>query len=431
MEPICAPATPLLSSSVTIIRVSGDNLGNLFEPLIKLPDPRNATLCSLKWKGYHEKALVIFFPSPNSYTGEDVVEFHLHGNPLLVRRFLEHLGDLGVRLAVPGEFTKRALFNGKQGLLDVEALKDLMTAATDAQIRQAQARVGRLPDWIINAKEEISQLVAQTEASVDYGEDEGIALHINKLKTSAKKLKDTFHVEQRRSTVAGWLRDGIRVAIIGRPNAGKSTLFNVLAGEERAIVTEIPGTTRDVLEAKCELAGLPLHLFDTAGIRATDDPIESLGVARIDPLLQMADLVLHLVPATDHQPDPETQAFIEPYPEKTILVRNQCDLAQCSGICISAKTGDLAQLEIALKQRFCGEFSPDACLGALATERQRDLLSDMVCQMELIAELPENVPPEIPASLLQGAWGLLTRLTGEDRADLALDAMFSGFCLGK
>jgi len=431
MEPVCAPATPLLSSAVAVVRVSGDDLGEVLKPFVELPEPRVVALRRLKWAGYSEQALVIYFPAPHSYTGQDVVEFQLHGNPLLVRRLLEYLGEMGIRLAQPGEFTQRALLNGKKNLLDVEALQDLMSAATDAQVRQAQARGGGVPAWIQEAKEKIALWVARTEASIDYGEDEGIDLGVDALKADISELKAMFHVEQRRSDSARWLRNGIRIAIVGRPNAGKSTLFNALAGEDRAIVTEIPGTTRDVLEIRCEWAELPLYLFDTAGLRHTEDPIERLGIARIAPILEQVDLILHLIPAPDEKSDPEILAHLEPYQEKVLVVRNQCDLAKGSGIRISAINGDLKSLEDALKQRFLGKFAPDACLGALATERQRELLADLIYQTDLITGLPDNCPAELPASLLQGIWGLIARMTGEDRADMALDALFSEFCLGK
>ena len=279
-DPICAPATPLLPSAVAIDRVSGDRLDALLRPLA-LPPPRRAALRTLAWDGFCERALVIFFPGPGSYTGEDLVEFQLHGNPLLVKRFLEHLGRLGIRLAEAGEFTRRALLNGKQSLLEAEALRDLVNAATDTQLRQAQARSGGLPGWVAEAKAALAPWLARAEASVDYGEDEGIGLDLAALRAGLAPLKAVFHVEQERASAAGWLLEGIRVALVGRPNAGKSTLFNALAGADRAIVTELPGTTRDVLEVRVQWAGLPLLLFDTAGLRTSEDPVERLGVARV------------------------------------------------------------------------------------------------------------------------------------------------------
>ena len=429
--PICAPSTPLLPSAVAVVRVSGPRLPEVLAPLLALPEARRATLCTLCWGGFRERALVLYFPGPASYTGEDLVEFQLHGNPLLVRRFLGHLGTLGVRLAEPGEFTRRALLNGKQGLLEAEALRDLVAAETDTQVRLAQARAGAEPTWIAEARRALAPWMARAEAAVDYGEDEGIGLNLKDLARELKPLRERFHVEHVRSQAARHLREGIRLALVGRPNAGKSTLFNALAGEDRAIVTEIPGTTRDVLEVRCEWRGLPLRLFDTAGLRHTEDPVERLGVARVAPLLEGVDLVLHLIPAADEGPDPVLTASLAPFAGKVLEVRTFSDQAAVPGVAVAALQGDLDALEAALKDRLLGGAAPDACLGALATDRQVALLNDLAGQLDLLLGLEPGSPPELPASLLQGAWGLLARLTGEDRADTALDALFSGFCLGK
>jgi len=429
--PICAPATPLLPSAVALVRVSGGGLARLLAPLVALPEARMAALRTLCWGGFREKALVLFFPGPASYTGEDVVEFQVHGNPLLVRRLLAHLGSLGIRLAEPGEFTRRALLNGKQNLLEAEALRDLVAAETDTQIRLAQARAGAQPFWIAEARRALTPWMARAEAAVDYGDDEGISLNTMEMADELGSLQARFHVEQSRARAARHLRDGLRLALVGRPNAGKSTLFNALAGEERAIVTEIPGTTRDVLEVRCEWRGLPLRLFDTAGLRETDDPVERLGVARVGPVLEAADLVLHLVPAMDAAADEMLARALAPFAGKVMEVRTFADLSETPGLAIAAHRGELDALEGALKERLLGGLAPDACLGALATERQMALLDDLARQMDLLLSLEPGCPPELPASLLQGAWGLLARLTGEDRAESALDALFSGFCLGK
>lgn len=432
-DPICAPATALLPAAIAVVRVSGTDLRARLGPLLQLPAPRQAALRSLGWADYREQALVIYFPAPASYTGEDLVEFQLHGNPLLVRRFLEHLGTLGVRLAEPGEFTRRALLNGKQGLLEAEALRDLVAAATDTQLRQAMARAGAQPAWIQHTREVLAPWVARAEAAVDYGEDEDIGLDHTALGAALAGLRATFHVEQERSGAARWLRDGIRVALVGRPNAGKSTLFNALAGEDRAIVTEFPGTTRDVLEVRTEFAGLPLLLFDTAGLRETDDPVERLGVDRVAAVLEQADLILHLVPALDPGPGAGVAHRLAGFGSRVLEVRTFVDLAgpEPPGLGICAPAGQLEPLARALQDRFLGPLSPDACLGAMATARQRELLGEMLIQADLLLNLPAGTPMEVFASSLQGLWGLLARLTGEDRAESALDQVFSGFCLGK
>lgn len=429
-DPICAPATPLLPSAVAVVRVSGTGLPALLAPLVTLPPPRRAALRTLAWDGFRERALVISFPGPDSYTGEDVVEFQTHGNPLLVRRLLAHLGTLGVRLAEPGEFTRRALLNGRQGLLEAEALRDLVGAETDTQLRLAQARAGAQPDWISVARHLLAPWMARAEAAVDYGEEEGISLNQKDLIAGLAPLVARFHVEQARARASRRLQDGLRLALVGRPNAGKSTLFNALAGEDRAIVTEIPGTTRDSLELRCEWRGLPLRLFDTAGLRDSTDPVERLGMARVGPLLAGADLILHLVPVGEGATAP-VEAALNPFRAKVMEIRTFADLGEAAGVAISAQQGDLDALEVALKERLLGGLAPEACLGALATERQVALLDDLTRQLELLLGLEPGCPPELPASLLQGAWALLARLTGEDRAESALDALFRGFCLGK
>jgi len=432
-EPICAPATPLLPSAVAIVRVSGPDLAGRLRPLLALPPARLAALRTLVWEGFRERALVLFFPGPGSYTGEDLVELQVHGNPLLVKRLLEQLGRMGIRLAEPGEFTRRALLNGKQSLLEAEALRDLVNAATDTQLRQAQARAGALPAWVAEAKAALAPWLARAEASVDYGEDEGISIDLNDLRSGLDPLRALFHVEQARASAAGWLLDGIRVALVGRPNAGKSTLFNAMAGADRAIVTDRPGTTRDVLEVRAQWAELPLYLFDTAGLRHSEDPVERLGVARVRGVLEQADLILHLVPLPDPAPEPGILERLAPFAGKVLTVRNQADLggAATADPCISVPAGRLEPLARALRERFLGGLAPDACLGALSTRRQRELLDELVLQMELLFQLEAGAPPELAASALQGAWGLLARLTGEDRAESALDQVFSGFCLGK
>ena len=430
-DPIAAPATPLLPSAVAVVRVSGSGLKERLAPLVRLPQPRQAALRCLCWDGFEERALVFYFPAPRSYTGEDVVEFQVHGNPLLVRRLLDHLVSLGIRLAEPGEFTRRALLNGKQDLLETEALRDLVDASTDQQIRQAQARQGGLPPWLTKARTQLAPWVAKAEASVDYGEEEGLTLDLASLKQDLEGLGDMFHMEQIRSSAAHWLRDGIRVALVGRPNAGKSTLFNALAGEDRAIVTPDPGTTRDVLEVRVEWRGLPLLLFDTAGIRLAEVEAERLGVGRIEGILGRSDLILHLVPVSDEGPAPLLEAILAGHESRMLLIRTQADLASSEGLCVSALTGDLDALEIALKERFLGGQAPEALLGALATTRQLRLLDNLVEQVGTLKELPLEAPPELAASLLQGAWSLLLRLTGEDRAEASLDELFNGFCLGK
>jgi len=432
---ICAPATPLLPSAVSIVRVSGPDLRLKLKTLIKLPEPRRVVLRTIKWSCYTERAVVLFFCGSKSYTGEDLVEFQLHGNPLLVRRFIEHLFSLGIRLAEPGEFTRRALLNGKQNLLEVEALRDLVNATVDTQLRQAQAMSGALPDWVCKTREFLAPWLALLEADIDYGEEDGITFDLAVLQDELLPLRSMLDLEHKRALAARWLVDGVRVALVGSPNAGKSTLFNAMVGFDRAIVTDIPGTTRDVLEARSDWAGLPLLVFDTAGLRNSEDPIEILGISRVHGVLEQADLILHLVPVTDLLPDPDVIELLVPFIDKVVTVRNKADLVSrtisTNEIFISVINGELDSLMKVLRERFLGEFAPDMCLGAMATKRQRELLFELIAQIDILFSLEIGSPSELIASTLQGAWGLLMRLTGEDRVDSTLDKLFSEFCLGK
>lgn len=434
LDSICAPATPLLPSAISIVRASGVDLVAKLQPLIKLPASRQASTRILKWNNYQEQALVIFFKGPNSYTGEDVVEFQLHGNPLLVKRFIEHLGHLGIRSAKPGEFTKRALLNGKQNLLEVEALRDLINSTTDAQLRQAQARAGGLPIWIQEVKNVLASWLAIAEADVDYGEENNIVLDLKDLQSSLIPLRHTLNKEYQRALAASWILNGIRIALVGRPNAGKSTLFNTISGIDQAIVTNIPGTTRDVLETQVEWSGLPLLLYDTAGLRNSENYIEGIGISKVYNVLEQADLILHLVPITDIKPDAYVTEYLKPFMHKVTVIRNQSDLdvnIHCTEPCISAINGDLDALTKVIQEKFLNELTPDLCLGAMATRRQQEILNELITQIEMLLLLKIGSPAELIASMLQGAWGLLTDLTGEDRADSTMDWLFSKFCLGK
>ncbi|MFM8431050.1 MAG: hypothetical protein ACKN95_08650, partial [Holophagaceae bacterium] len=216
--PIFASATPLFKSAVHIIRASGDNLESLFAPLCTLPPPKQLARRDLKWNStqgnFHERALVVFSPAPQSYTGEDCVEFHLHGNPLLVQRFSDCLLALGLRLARPGEFTQRALLNGKQSLLGVEALQELMEADTDLQLQQAQAHQGGSPPWVLALHAELAGWVAQAEAAVDYGEDEHLSLDESALKIWANAWVEQIQLEYRKAQAAQWIKKGIHIVLV-------------------------------------------------------------------------------------------------------------------------------------------------------------------------------------------------------------------------
>ena len=326
------------------------------------------------------------------------------------------------------------MLNGKQNLLEVEALRDLINSTTDAQLRQAQARSGGLPIWIQEVKHVLASWLAIAEADVDYGEENNITLDLKDLQSSLIPLKHTLNREYQRALAASWILNGIRVALVGRPNAGKSTLFNTISGIDQAIVTNIPGTTRDILETQVEWSGLPLLLYDTAGLRNSESYIEGIGISKIYNVLEQADLILHLVPITDIMPDAYVTEYLTPFIHKVTVIRNQADLdvdTHCTEPRISAISGDLGALTKVIQEKFLNELTPDLCLGAMATRRQQEILNELITQIEILLLLKIGSPTELIASTLQGAWGLLTDLTGEDRADSTMDWLFAKFCLGK
>lgn len=436
--PIFASATPLLKCAVHIIRVSGNNLEKVLAPLCKLPRPKELLRRDLKWRdgkhSFHERALVVFSPAPQSYTGEDCVEFHLHGSPLLVQRFSERLLQLGLRLARPGEFTERALLNGKQSLLEVEALQELMEADTDLQLQQAQAHQGGLPAWVTTFQAELAGWVAQAEATVDYGEDEHVSLDEHALKAWAIAWSEQVQLEYQKAQAAQWVKKGIHVVLVGRPNAGKSSLFNYLLKDERAIVSDTPGTTRDYLEGRSELGDLPLVIFDTAGIRYEAEQIEQAGILKIHKLLLEADLILYLIPAQDRSPDPATEALIQVFKAKVMRVSTMVDQGEPylpTDCHISLHPIATKGLQQALHNRFLGHHRAQDLHTSFWRDRHLQLLLNIMEALRILDSAPSEAPSEIYASALQSAWRHLCRLTGADPAESSLDEMFKRFCLGK
>lgn len=435
---ICAPATSSLKSAVHIVRVTGRDLIRLLQPLLPtLPLPRQITLLSLAWTlnglAYTEQALVVYFAAPNTYTGEDLLEFHLHGNPLLTQRFMDYLLSLGVRMAVPGEFTQRALINNKKNLLDVETLRDLMDAQTDVQLRQAQAQQGGLPLWVKTFQAELAPWIAQAEASVDYGDDEHVVLDHQALTLWAQQWSERLQETLLRASSAQWIKKGIHILLVGRPNAGKSTLFNYLLGQSRALVSEQPGTTRDYLEGTTEWAGLPLVVMDTAGVRDAAETLEAQGIAMIEPLLLRADLILHLVPIQDTEPDLTVTEFLKPYAKKVCVLRTMADRGNppSKDLAVSVHQQKLEPLKNYLMETFLRRQNPESLLGAFSDERQLGLLQQCLQTLMMLAQLDSGAPSEIRASALQGLWASLAQLLGDDPVESALDQMFSRFCLGK
>ncbi|MCF8199391.1 MAG: tRNA uridine-5-carboxymethylaminomethyl(34) synthesis GTPase MnmE [Sulfuritalea sp.] len=443
IDSIAAIATATGRGSIGVVRVSGGELQALAGALTGItPQPRHATLCDfLAADGCAiDRGIVLFFPAPNSFTGEDVLELQGHGGPVVMQMLLARCIELGARVADPGEFTKRAFLNDKLDLVQAEAVADLIEASSAAAVRSAlrslsgefsrevQALVGRLI--------ELRMLV---EATLDFPEDEVDVL----ADTDAVERLNLFRADLdsllSRARAGHVLSSGLHVVLAGMPNVGKSSLLNRLAGEERAIVTEIAGTTRDAVRETIQINGIPLHIIDTAGLRDTDDVVEKIGIERAWNEIERADVVLQLLDARSGEtPADHAIAVRLPTGIERIAVENKCDLAGQAAdrfteagrvhLRLSAKTGEGIGFLRDELLRVAG-WSGHGEDVVLARERHLEALAVAAEKSAVAARRLAQI--ELCAEELRLAQEALSRITGEFRADDLLGEIFSRFCIGK
>ncbi|HWW62090.1 MAG TPA: tRNA uridine-5-carboxymethylaminomethyl(34) synthesis GTPase MnmE, partial [Thermoanaerobaculia bacterium] len=387
-DTIVAPATPVGRSALAIVRIDGPRSGEMLATLAGeaggRPDPRVATFYHL---GDIDECIAIRYVAPHSFTGNDLVELTLHGNPLLVERVIEACVALGARIAQPGEFSERAVLNGKIDLVQAESIADLINARTALQAKLSLANLdGLLSRSASSIRDSLLHVISRFEAALDFSEegydfitrDEARA-RIERALRDVETLAETFR--RGRATVTG-----LNAVILGKPNAGKSTLLNRLVGSERAIVTPIPGTTRDIVRETIEIGGLPVTLADTAGLRASGDLVESIGIDRAREAARQAEIVLYLVDASagiDAHDHKELLLITNP-----ILIFTKTDLSPAPedelGISVMAETGIdelLRRLDALVRDRFA---APEQA-AALVNERQRAAVAD--CAAALRASL--------------------------------------------
>lgn len=429
-QTIFAPASGAGRAAVAVVRLSGPATREAVLALVgRLPPPRLATLASLRHGGdLLDRALVLWFPAPASFTGEDAAEFQLHGGRAVVASVLDALAAVpGCCPAEPGEFTRRAFLNGKMDLGAVEGLADLIDAQTEAQRRQALRQLdGALGRWVTPLRDDLLTALALAEGAIDFADEDDIvgpaAAELDRLVAGVANL---IAAELARDAHGTRLRDGLAVAIAGPPNAGKSALLNALAGRDVAIVSAQAGTTRDVLTVDLELAGYPVQLIDTAGLRDTDDPVEREGIARARARAASADLVLWLHDAGQpSEPDVETAGTVW-------SVATKADLGMVLGAerAVSALTGQgLGDLIAAL-----GRFARQALVGgetAVVTRlRHRTALEAALACLERVGTAGHDL--ELVAEDLRGAVDALAGLVGRVDTEEVLGAIFARFCIGK
>jgi tRNA modification GTPase len=452
-DSIAAIATAPGRGAVGILRVSSrQDLSPLIAALCARPlQPRQATyLPFLDAAGEAiDQGLALLFPAPHSYTGEHVLELQAHGGPvvlqLLLARCLEAGAGLAIRLAEPGEFTQRAFMNGKLDLAQAEAVSDLIDASTEAAARSAsRALAGALSSEVGVLRDALIKLRMLVEATLDFPEEEIDFLEQADALGQLARLQARLIAVLERTRQGAILREGIKVVLAGQPNVGKSSLLNALAGAELAIVTAVPGTTRDKVSQTIQIEGVPLHISDTAGLRDTDDEVERIGVARSWDAIADADVLLFMHDLTRlGQPDYEAgdrviQARLAAIPPERILqVYNKADAAAVDGLpadalMLSAKSGlGLAELRQRLLQQVGWQATPEGLF--IARERHVQALKRTDDHLTLALAVATQTPPalDLLAEELRLSHDALGEITGTFSADDLLGEIFSKFCIGK
>lgn len=448
-DTIVAAATPPGRGGIAILRLSGPAVPELARTLIgTLPQPRQATRARvLAADGSAiDTGLALYFPAPHSYTGEHVLELQVHGSPVALERLLRRALELGARRAAPGEFTQRAYLNGKLDLAQAEAVAALIDAASEAAAAAALRSLdGELSTRVQALSEALGGVRAHIEAAIDFAEEEIDALADVALAARLAQVREQLRVLQRACAAGRVLTEGLHVAIAGRPNVGKSTLLNRLAGYESAIVTPIPGTTRDVLRERVLLEGVPIEILDTAGLRATTDPIEAEGVRRARDAIARADRVLFVIDAAS---DPQAQAFAQlraelPPGVPVTLVFNKVDLCPPegpqapqgawapAGVRISALSGaGIDALRAHLKECFGMQASAEGTIAARARHIEALARADGHLEAAGVA-LQEERASELIAEELRLAARALGEILGPSDDEELLDRIFRSFCIGK
>ncbi|HXT03138.1 MAG TPA: tRNA uridine-5-carboxymethylaminomethyl(34) synthesis GTPase MnmE [Casimicrobiaceae bacterium] len=464
---IAAIATPPGRGGIGIVRVSGEHLDELILAIAgrELP-PRVAT--RVLFRDAHgaaiDSGLALHFPRPHSYTGEDVVEWHGHGGPAVMRLLLSRCVDLGARLAEPGEFTKRAFLNGKLDLAQAESVADVIEASTATAVRAAaRSLTGEFSREVHALRDALIDLRMYTEATLDFPEEDLDLLREGDVAARLAAIRERLANVMTRARSGAILRSGLTLVLVGAPNVGKSSLLNRLVGDEAAIVTPVPGTTRDTVERQIEIGGIPLNVIDTAGLRDTEDPVERLGIARTRAAIERSDVALVIVEASEDSDAARSAAaralLVTELPASVprIIVHNKCDLAfaaphverypamldpslsaetaaeaVATHVWLCALTGDGVPLLEAEVMRIAGvEHAVEDAF--FARERQLAALADAGRHLDAAVLLVAgSAPPlELLAEELRGAQQAFSSITGEFTADDLLGEIFSRFCIGK
>lgn len=446
-DTIVAISTSTGVGAISIIRLSGNDALNIaskvFTKNLTKVDSHTIHYGFIKDKNEKiDEVLVSVMKAPKTFTREDIVEINCHGGIATTNKVLEVLLENGARLAEPGEFTKRAFLNGRIDLLEAEATMDLISSkAESARKISMNTLTGETSNLIRDLRSELVKIISNIEVNIDYPEYEDIEVLTNEsILPDIKKFKEKLEEIIKKSEDSKVIKEGIRVGIIGRPNVGKSSLLNSLLEEEKAIVTDIPGTTRDIVEGSLIVGGIPLNIIDTAGIRRTEDTVEKIGVEKSLKIIDTSDLVIYILNNNEEITEEEKELLEKTKNKKRIIVVNKIDLETKldkklldNYIEISVKENiGIDKIKEEIKRLFnIGEISPND-MTYLSNARSIALLKKSLNNInDAIDEINNNNPIDIVELSLKESWNNLGEVIGETYTDELLDELFSRFCLGK
>lgn len=448
-DTIVALSTPHGRSGIGVIRLSGPASLAITRTLVGdekfTPEPNKVFLKAIRdyeTKDVLDQSLITYFKAPHSFTGEDIIELSCHGSPVILQTLIKNILAIDARLADPGEFTLRALSNKRINLSQAEAVRDLIDAQTEAAAKQAARQLrGELSAYLQPVKDSLLEIIVQLESRLEFVEDDLPELAAEQISQQLQELCQRVSLLALTFQSGRLLRDGLKVALVGRPNVGKSSLFNSLLASDRAIVTDIPGTTRDSLSEFINIKGIPVLLTDTAGIRVSSDIIESIGVERTRRAIDEADLIVVVLDGSQELTGDDFDIISEIANLKHIFAVNKCDLKadskillddQTQKVAISAKTGQgLDKLRSVILEPFSAIEATNS--GLMITEiRHFDLLKRTVFELESSLDLlHQRASEELTLLGLHNSLMFLGQISGETTPDEVLGMIFSTFCIGK
>ena len=431
MKTIVALATPAGNSGVAVIRISGEKSKEILQKLIKQNldfEPRKMYLKNVYFGDLTDKCLVVFFNNPFSFTGEDVAEIQSHGGYYIAQQIINECVNLGCSLAEAGEFSKRAFINGKMSIDQAEGIMDLINAESEMQAKVGSSLMqGKLKEKIENYQNKLTEILADIEAKLDYPEYEYTDDETINIKEKISSLINEFSSLINESKSGLMIKNGIKVAIVGAPNVGKSSLLNALTKSDKAIVTNIAGTTRDIVEAEYEFNGIIFRLFDTAGIHESNDVVERIGIDKALKTLDDADLVLKVSSPDDLCEIQTDKPYIEVF-NKTDIFKNKKDEKYFYVSAVNNENIDNLKQEI-FNKTIRGSLKSDKLY--LTNTRHIEAVKNAKTTLENVVNIFDFSTMDILSSEIKTAWSFLGEISGVTSDEAIIDKIFSKFCLGK